>query len=194
MKKIILFLVATILALPTVCAQSVILDKTAVPKTEKPENPAYSAIPKSGYSGLVGVELSTPGPYGSSAFGITTTHGAMLTERHFLGGGIGLVKDFADKRTSIPIYAEGRLYFLSQNNNIYPNIALRAGAMVSGRAGTGFYGTLTGGIRIPFSHSLGLLAEVGPALMPKYTHEGLRSPYKVDGTKIGFYARISFMF
>lgn len=194
MKKLLVILLLTIASLPVLDAQNVILDQTVVPKTEKPETSKHNAIPDPGYSGTIGVDLYAPGPFGASSFGITTTHGAMLTERHFLGAGVGVVQDFSRKRTSIPIYAEGRLYFLSKVNNIYPNIALRAGAMTAGKVGTGFYGTLTGGIRIPFANGLGLLAEVGPELTPKYVRPGVSKPYKVDGTNFGFTARISFMF
>lgn len=194
MRKVILLLLIAVGSVPAMMAQNVVLDQVIAERTEKPEPSKHSAIPGVGYSGTVGVELYAPAPYATSSFGLTTTHGAMLTERHFLGGGVGLVHDFRGNHTVIPIYAEGRLYFRSKVNNIYPNIALRAGAMTAGKAGTGFYGTLTGGIRIPFANGLGLLAEVGPHLSPKFTHDGLGKPYKLDGTKFGFTVRVSFMF
>lgn len=118
----------------------------------------------------------------------------MFQERYYFGLGLGFMQDMGHDKWLVPAFAEGRIYFKSATRRIYPNIGIRAGALIAQEGGTGFYGTLTGGVRIPLGRRLGLIGEVGPQLTSKYKRDGYNTPYHSSGSRFGFTIRIGLSF
>lgn len=168
----------------------------------------YEKIPAEGtYVGFAGVELLSPGSfgYGGVNFGITTSHGFMLSNRLFLGLGTGYVADFNNKKGLIPIFADGRFYFPSQyQRRIYPHLGARLGAEIATQGGVGGLFQLALGFRIPFSDSFAMNIEVGPQYSSKYTRGGKEGetlielndmrPFKTNGGFFSFFGRVNFEF
>ena len=154
-------------------------------------------IPQKGYVGDVYLDVMAPGSFAhaGSLFGFTTTHGAMVTERHFVGLGAGYLRDFSAEEGIIPIYAEGRIYFPSASvHRIYPHIGMRLGGIYATQGGGGVYGTLACGIRVPVSTSLALNVEIGPQVTTKYNRTSYGADFSSDGMHIGFFGRIGLEF
>lgn len=163
----------------------------------------HDKIPAAGYVGFVGVEMGSPGAFGPGGFsiGATTSHGYMVTPRIFVGAGAGYIADTEDSQGVIPVFAEGRLYFPSQYmRRIYPHIAARLGAQFATEGGTGGLVQLACGFRVPFNQKLALNVEVGPQYATAYEREtpkdqiSFNAPFKSNGMKFSFFARINFEF
>jgi hypothetical protein len=157
-------------------------------------------VPQKGYVGQVDFEVLAPGVFAASGanIGFTTTHGAMVDDRHFVGLGAGYLHDFDCDHGIIPIYAEGRIYFPSEVlSRIYPHVGLRLGGMYATEGGGGLYATLAVGIRVPLStHRTALHVELGPQFTSKYNHAGttIVGKYSSDGTHFGFFGRVGVEF
>ncbi len=194
MKRYLFTVILSVVAAIGACAQNVITDYAIAPKDTAVITSRHNALPPLGYSGNALLEVYANGPFGSAAFGACTTHGAMITERHFIGAGLGLIHDVSNKRTMVPVYAEGRIFFPSAINRIYPHIGARLGAVITGKPGTGFMASLTAAVRIPLGERLGLIGEVGPQLMSRYSRPAFAKPYRSDGTGFGITLRIGLSF
>ena len=170
-------------------------------RNHKEDSNLIDKIP-SGYVGTVGFEFYTPGAYKSSMFGATTVHGYMFSSRAFIGAGVGYLRDFDAEKYVIPVFAEGRYYFPSMfMRKIYPHIGLRLGGQIGEEGGTGFYGTLAAGVRVPLSEKLALNLEVGPQYSGKYEQTGnsdvtlgVGTPWESRGSHFAFFARLMLEF
>lgn len=191
MKKLIILLLAVISAIGVNAAEL------------KRHTNLYNKIPAEGYVGFVGVEIGAPGMFGDGgcSIGGVTSHGWMVTSRAFLGAGVGYIADISDNLGVIPVFAEGRFYFPSQYmRRIYPHIAARVGAQFATEGGTGGLVQVACGFRVPFSEQLALNVEVGPQYATAYNREtaagtiSFNAPFKSDGMKFSFFARINFEF
>lgn len=195
MKRLIIAaLVAIAGAFTGITAQNVYYDITVAPKDTVRVPSKFDPIPGPGYSGAVTADVLAVSPYGGTAVGVTTSHGVMLQGRYFFGAGTGYLRDIGKEMWMVPLYAEGRIYFKSANRRIYPNIGLRLGGMLVPEGPNGFYGTLTGGVRVPLGKRLGLIGEVGPQITSKYEREGYATPYRSNGTRFGFTVRVGLSF
>lgn len=190
MKKLIIALVATMVAF------------SASAELKRYTN-VLDKIPSSGYVGFASVEFCAPGNYNGDGadFGITTTHGWMVRPNMFLGGGVGYIRSFRHGQATIPIYAEGKLYFPSQYmRRIYPHIGLRLGGQLATQGSGGVYSQLACGFRVPLSEKIALNVEVGPQYASRYSREPngdkvtFGGPFRAAGTKFGFFGRISVEF
>lgn len=192
MKKLLL---AIVLAFTTLAASAELKRYTNV----------LDKLPSAGYVGFVSAEFSAPGCFNSTStdFGFTTTHGWMLRPTLFLGAGAGYIHNFRYNKGVIPVFAEGKLYFASQYmRRIYPHIGLRLGGQFATEGGSGFYSQLACGFRVPLTEKLALNVEVGPQLAQRYTNGGRKEgeilgvggKFYNDGTKFGFFGRVSFEF
>lgn len=192
MKKIIIAIAMAACGFAAAVAQNT--TAVVVENLNETGGSVYDPIPPRGYCGMAGVELLATDPYGGTAVGVTTTQGAMVTERHFLGIGAGYLRDLSFDMNIIPIFAEGRLFFQSAHRKIYPNVGLKLGGMIVSEGGTGFYSALTGGVRVPIGPRLGLMVEIGPQITTGYNRKLHNAPFASDGTNIGFFARVGLMF
>lgn len=192
MKKIIFAIVMASCAFVAAMAQTP--TAVVVENLNETGGSVYDPIPPRGYCGIAGVELLATDPYKGTAVGVTTTQGAMVTERHYLGVGVGYLRDLSFDMNIIPIFAEGRLFFRSAHRRIYPNVGLKLGGMIVSEGGTGFYSALTGGVRVPVGPRLGLMVEIGPQLTTKYNRKVHNGSFTSDGSNIGFFARVGLMF
>lgn len=165
----------------------------------------YEKVPLEGsYVGYAGVELLSPSFFGDGGanFGITTSHGVMVTPCIFVGGGAGYIQDFRNNLGLVPVFAEGRYFFQSQyQRRIYPHIGARAGAAIPTKEGkVGYLLQLCIGFRIPLAETFALNLEVGPQYATKYrreTENGYASwnkPFRNDGDAFSFFARLNFEF
>lgn len=160
----------------------------------------YEKVPHSGYVGSVALDISAPGAYGSTGFGVTTTHGLMVRPTVFAGLGTGYLHSFNYGKGVIPVFAEGRFYFPSQYmRRIYPHVGVRLGGQIGTEGGAGFYSQVACGIRIPFSDRIALNVEVGPQYAGKYERASAgmityNGKYKAKGQQFGFFGRISLEF
>lgn len=161
-------------------------------------------VPEEGkYVGYVGIELVSPGYFGAGGanFGLSTTHGAMIQDRIFIGGGVGYFADFSNKQGVIPVFADGRYFFRSQfQRRIYPHLGARLGVQIATEGGVGGFGQIALGLRVPFTESFALNVEVGPQYATGYErkHEqnmiSTNQPFKSAGCKFQFFGRINFEF
>lgn len=165
----------------------------------------YEKVPLEGkYVGYAGIELLSPSYFGDGGanFGIVTSHGYMVTDKIFVGGGVGYIRDFPYGKAVIPIFAEGRYFFQSEyQRRIYPHFGLRAGAAVATEGGTGFVGQMCVGFRIPLTEGFAINLEVGPQYATKYMRESKAGyisetgePFVKDGYFFSFFARLNFEF
>lgn len=201
MKNILLFVLTLCMSL-SAAAQVVTETRT----TKKNDNTnLYEKVPMEGkYVGYAGLEFVSPGAFGNggSNFGVTTAHGAMVTENVFVGAGLGYLADFHNKQGIFPVFADGRYFFRSEfQRRIYPHIAARLGALIPTEGQVGFMGQLAVGIRVPFSDSFAMNIEVGPQLGTHYEREAEKNsisitggPFKSKDTKFGFFGRVNFEF
>lgn len=155
-------------------------------------------IHPNGYCGSASVEVLMAGAYGSAEFGVTTTHGVMLRDRFFIGLGAGYIRDFSYDQSLIPIYGEARLHFAHrEEGRIMPHVGLRLGGALASEGSSGFYGTLSAGVRVPLSGKCGLSLEIGPSIITKYLREGGKTnlafakPFAPDGYKVSLFLRLS---
>jgi hypothetical protein len=157
-------------------------------------------IPEKGYVGQFDFDILAPGVFAASGanIGFTTTHGAMVDDRHFVGLGAGYLHDFDADHGIIPIYAEGRIYFPSEVlSRIYPHVGMRLGGIYATEGGGGVYATLAVGIRVPLAaHRTALHVELGPQLTTKYNSptNDIFGEYRSDGTHFGFFGRVGIEF
>ncbi len=160
----------------------------------------YEKVPHEGYVGSVAVEVNAPGAYGTTGFGVSTTHGFMVRPTVFAGVGAGYIHSFDHSKGVIPVFAEGRFYFPSQYmRRIYPHVGVRLGGQIGTEGGAGFYSQVACGIRIPFSDRTALNVEVGPQYAGKYERasEGYltyNAKFRSKGQQFGFFGRVSFEF
>lgn len=201
MKNLILFVLAFCMSLS---AAAQVNTETRVP-TKSTKTNLYEKVPMEGkYVGYAGLEFVSPGAFGNGGtnFGVTTSHGAMVTESVFVGAGLGYLADFHNKQGVFPVFADGRYFFRSEfQRRIYPHIAARLGALIPTEGQVGFMGQLAIGIRVPFSDSFAMNIEVGPQLGTHYEREAEKNsisitggPFKSKDTKFGFFGRINFEF
>ena len=152
-------------------------------------------IHPNGYMGEASIEVLATGAYHSADIGITTTHGVMFKDRYFFGGGAGYLRDFNANQYLIPIYIDGRIFFKSAGNKrIYPHVGLRLGGALVSEGSSGFYGALSGGVRVPIGRHLGLSINIGPHLITKYERPSYGKAFHANGYKIGFFGRVSMDF
>jgi|GluameStandDraft_1065615.scaffolds.fasta_scaffold00078_19 hypothetical protein len=188
MKKLGLLLSAIIAAAISSAAQTP-ADTTAVMEA------ITQPIHPNGYMGEASIEVLATGAYHSADIGITTTHGVMFKDRYFFGGGAGYLRDFNANQYLIPIYIDGRIFFKSAGNKrIYPHVGLRLGGALVSEGSSGFYGALSGGVRVPIGRHLGLSINIGPHLITKYERPSYGKAFHANGYKIGFFGRVSMDF
>lgn len=202
MKKLTTIISCLILGL-TASAQ--VVTQNTVSSNRNDNTNLLEKIPEEGkYVGYAGIELLSPGFFGNggSCFGVTTSHGAMVRETIFVGGGTGYYADFGNKQGIIPIFGELRYFFRSQfQRRIYPHIAGRIGAQIATQGGAGAFGQVGIGLRVPFTESFAMNIEVGPYYGTHYEREHgtnevsiIGRPFKASGTKFAFFGRINFEF
>lgn len=195
MKRFILVAIVAIVGqLAGIQAQNAVYDMAIAPKDTARVQSVHDPIPGPGYAGAASLDILAAGPYGNTAIGATTVHGVMFRERYYFGAGAGFLHDTGKSKWTIPVFAEGRIYFKSASRRIYPNIGIRAGGLIAQQGGTGFYSTLTAGVRIPLGRRLGLIGEVGPQLTSKYVSDGYNAPYRSQGNRFGFAIRVGLSF
>ncbi|MCM1309965.1 MAG: hypothetical protein NC301_02930 [Bacteroides sp.] len=175
---------------------------------EQPRNRYTNVLEKvpleGSYVGYAGLELLSPSYFGEGGvnFGVTTSHGAMVTNAIFLGGGVGYMQDFRNSVGAIPVFAEGRYFFQSQyQRRIYPHIGARAGAVIPTEGKVGYLVQLCVGFRVPLTENFAMNIEVGPQYASKYRRDVEQGyvgqtgePFVKNGDSFGFFARINFEF
>jgi hypothetical protein len=190
--------ILTIIAAVAVALGAHATDGTTAANSANTQHPAvyYNTLPRKGYHGQVGLEMMAPGAFqrGSANLGISTVHGAMLTWRHFLGAGAAYLYDFSADQALIPVFAEGRIYFPSSKARIYPYVDARAGVAFATQGGSGLYGALALGLRVPVGLRYGLSVELGPQIMPSFARATPGAAFTHDGSDFAFFARINFGF
>lgn len=201
MKKIFTVILTCLLLSASASAQIIISQKA---ENKNQHTNLLEKVPEQGkYVGYAGVELLSPGFFGDGGvnFGITTTHGAMLRDRIFVGGGVGYFADFRNGKGVIPIFADGRYFFRSQfQRRIYPHIGARAGAQIATEGGVGGFVQLALGLRVPFTEKFAMNIEVGPQYATHYEREHKQNmistgkPFTTAGNKFQFFARLNFEF
>lgn len=164
----------------------------------------YEKVPLEGkYVGYVGIELLTPSFFGGGGvdYGVTTSHGAMITNRIFLGGGAGYMQDFNNSIGLFPVFADFRYFFQSKyQRRIYPHIGARAGAVIPTEGKVGYMVQLGLGVRIPFSENFAMNVEVGPQYATKYERDtedkyvSIGKPFVSNGDFFSFFFRVNFEF
>lgn len=133
--------------------------------------------PQKGYRFFIAADQMTGDLTG---FKFTTTHGAQLNNKIFLGGGLGfcVAEDGKSWETylSIPFYADFRYDILDKK--ITPFIGARAGVAFAIEGITGFYGNLSFGGRFKrFSISMGVETLKGSDLYYKFDNEDYYGTY-----------------
>ncbi len=201
MKNILLAVFAFCVSLS---ASAQVITETRATKKNENTN-LYEKVPVEGkYVGYAGIEIVSPGAFGDGGanFGFTTSHGVMVKDCIFVGGGLGYVADFSNKQGIFPVFADGRYFFRSQfQRRIYPHIAGRLGAMIPTQGSVGAMGQIAIGLRVPFSESFAMNIEVGPQYATRYERaHDLNSvsdngaPFKSAGSRFSFFGRVNFEF
>lgn len=203
MKKIFSIILFS-LALSLPASAQIITAQKVDDKTRNEHTNLLEKVPEEGkYVGYVGVELVSPGYFGDGGanFGLSTTHGVMLKDRIFIGGGAGYFADFNNKKGVIPVFADGRYFFRSQfQRRIYPHIGGRLGVQIATEGGVGGFGQVALGLRVPFTERFALNVEVGPQYATGYEREhelnmiSTNKPFKSAGCKFQFFGRINLEF
>lgn len=135
---------------------------------------------KKGYRGFVSAESMLGDIIGLS---MSSTHGAQLNEKIFIGGGVGMIigSDWEDGYSLFPVYADFRVDFL--NKKISPFMELKSGAVFAAQGTTGFYGDFSFGCRFKrCSVSFGVNSIPGEA---EYYADYY--PYTTDYNTDGYY-------
>lgn len=197
MKHILSLITALLLALPVMAQETV---KVEAPYKGGSRTNLYDKVPHD-YVGQVALEIASPGAYGGSMGGVSTTHGYMVRPTVFVGAGVAYYHSFDVKQFVVPIFAEGRIYFPSEHmRRIYPHISLRLGGQVASEGKPSFYSQAAVGIRVPFSDQLALAVEVGPQYAGKYERNATdktltaNQPFVAKGHAISFFGRVAFEF
>ncbi|MBE6326886.1 MAG: hypothetical protein E7077_07450 [Bacteroidales bacterium] len=155
------------------------VDKVVRNITANLENQQSTAFvtPQKGYRFFIAADQMTGNLTG---FKFTTTHGAQLNNKIFLGGGLGFCvaedEKSWDTYLSIPFYADFRYDILDKK--ITPFIGARAGVAFAIEGITGFYGNLSFGGRFKrFSISMGVETLKGSDLYYKFDNDDYYGTY-----------------
>ncbi len=207
MKKVFLILVALVAELSLSASEPAVMKAERKVDGRNKYTNMLEKVPLEGsYVGYAGIEMLSPSYFGDGGtnFGVTTSHGVMITNRIFVGGGAGYIHDFRNDIGIIPVFAEGRYFFQSQyQRRIYPHIGARAGAIIptQSQAKAGYLLQVCLGFRVPLTEGFAFNLEVGPQYATKYSRDTpdkqiaqMGEPFISKGDFFSFFARVNFEF